>query len=173
MFNAIHGLPVHALVVHAAVGAIPLLTLLSILFVVPRTQSWSRWPLAVLGVGAPVIALVAKQSGQALQHALGLRGGSSPVAVLVLRHAQLANTLVVFVVVHGALAILTALTVGPGAPFAARVPARAARATGVALPALMLVAAVLTSVWVYRVGDIGARAVWNPTGTVNYSRSGN
>jgi hypothetical protein len=26
--------------------------------------------------------------------------------------------------------------------------------------------------WVYRVGDIGSRAVWNPEGTVSYSTSG-
>ena len=40
-----HGLPVHALAVHAAVVFVPLAALLAILFVVPRTRAWAALPM--------------------------------------------------------------------------------------------------------------------------------
>ena len=36
------------------------------------------------------------------------------------------------------------------------------------LPVALVVVGVLVLVWCYRVGDIGSRAVWNPTGTQTY-----
>ncbi len=38
-------------------------------------------------------------------------------------------------------------------------------ALGIVLLLLLLAAAVVATLWTVRVGDIGARAVWNPTGT--------
>jgi hypothetical protein len=49
---------------------------------------------------------------------------------------------------------------------------RGSRGRDVALMALLVVAAAVTAFWVYRVGDIGAHAVWNPAGTQDYSAPG-
>jgi hypothetical protein len=34
--------------------------------------------------------------------------------------------------------------------------------------ALLVVGALLSSYWIYRVGDLGAQAVWDPAGTIDY-----
>ncbi len=45
-------------------------------------------------------------------------------------------------------------------------------ALAIVLPVLLVVVGAVAGFWVYRVGDIGSRAVWNPTGTQDYSVSG-
>jgi hypothetical protein len=51
-------------------------------------------------------------------------------------------------------------------------PRRPPVAIEVGLPVLLVIVALVMAYWVYRVGDIGSRAVWNPEGSVNYSTSG-
>jgi hypothetical protein len=50
-------------------------------------------------------------------------------------------------------------------------PRRTPVAIEVGLPVLLVIAGLVMAFWVYRVGDIGSRAVWNPEGNVNYSTS--
>jgi hypothetical protein len=50
-------------------------------------------------------------------------------------------------------------------------PRRPPVAIEVGLPVLLVIVGLVMAFWVYRVGDIGARAVWNPEGTVDYSTS--
>ena len=40
---------------------------------------------------------------------------------------------------------------------------QAAAIVRIVLPILLVAAAVVALVWIVRVGDLGARAVWNPT----------
>ena len=64
MFGEFRGLPLHVLVVHAAVIFVPLAALCAILFVaLPRWRYQLRWPLVVLTVISFVNVLVAVQSG--------------------------------------------------------------------------------------------------------------
>jgi len=92
MFDLIGGLPVHALVVHAVVVLLPLLAVVTVVFVIrPRWRRELPWAILgnLLAFGA---ALVAKQSGLKLQARLsGLTG--KPVATW---HAHLATWLPTF-----------------------------------------------------------------------------
>ena len=169
MFDSVGDLPLHPLVIHAVVMSIPLTLLLSVLFAVPRTRRWARWPLALVAVGALGATLLAKESGEALQRAIRL---GAQAAGLVAEHARLANQLVILVAAVAAVAVLAALTVG--GPFGRgndRSPTGAGRVWSLAVPLVLVLLAATASFWAYRVGDLGARAVWNPAGTVNYSAS--
>jgi uncharacterized membrane protein len=160
VFDSIGDMPLHPLVVHAVVVGAPLAALLGFVFAVPRFRAWARWPLAIVSVGAFAAAVVAKESGQALRRALDIGPDSGPVAPLIARHAVLATQLLVVLAAYGVLALLSAFVVG--------------RRDGVVrlvdrvLPVLLVGVGVLVLVWCYRVGDIGSRAVWNPTGTQTY-----
>ena len=92
MFDNLGNLPLHPLVVHAAVVGIPLAALLAFLFAFPRTREWARWPLAITVVGATAVTFVARQSGLAFEAALGIKPGN-PVGDLILQHSLLANQL--------------------------------------------------------------------------------
>jgi hypothetical protein len=67
VFDEFNGLPMHPLVVHAAVVFVPLLCLLAVVYaVVPRVRLMVGWAAAALAVGAPIAAWVATRSGAAL-----------------------------------------------------------------------------------------------------------
>jgi hypothetical protein len=155
VFDVIAGLPVHALVVHAVVVLLPLMSLITIVFVVrPR---WRReLPWAILG-NAVVLAATyaAKESGEKLQSRLSA-ATQQPVAV---KHGELGAVLPYY-----ALALLVAsviaylllrrTTAGDATPSTARLTL----AVG-----LVLVAGIAATVWTYRTGDSGARQVWEDT----------
>jgi glucan phosphoethanolaminetransferase (alkaline phosphatase superfamily) len=166
VFDSFNGLPLHALVLHTVVIAVPLATLLAILFGIPRTRSWARWPLAVVAVGTLAVTYVTRQSGLALEKALGIRPGN-PVGNLITKHSQLATQLLIIVIVFAVLALASVILVS-------RKPVRGGgrRALDVVLPLLLIAAGLVMSIWVVRVGDLGARAVWNPEGKTSYSSTG-
>lgn len=164
----IGGLPLHPLIVHFVVVLLPIAVLGSILTAVwPAVRRRFGW-LAVAAAGvATVLVPVAKMSGDNL----AARVGSDP---LVVKHEELGNqliwwTLPLFVLV-GAVMVLHSRSerratakVAVGSAGAEPVEDRPSGP-----PALvMIVAAVLTvgvaigtGIHVYRVGDAGARAVW-------------
>jgi glucan phosphoethanolaminetransferase (alkaline phosphatase superfamily) len=163
VFDSFNGLPLHALVLHTVVIAVPLATLLAILFGIPRTRSWARWPLAVVAVGTLAVTYVTRQSGLALEKAMGIRPGN-PVGNLITKHSQLATQLLIIVIVFAVLALASVILVS-------RMPVRGGgrRVLDVVLPLLLIAAGLVMSIWVVRVGDLGARAVWNPEGKTSYS----
>ena len=164
MFDSIGNMPLHPLVVHAVVVGAPLAALLGFLFVVPRFRAWARWPLAIVAVGAFAAGVVAKESGEGLQRALGLGSADgNPVAALIAQHSMLAGQLVWILAGYGVLALANAFVVTRTGRTGSAV-----RAIDRVLPVLLVVVGVLVLVWCYRVGDIGSRAVWNPTGTQTY-----
>ncbi|MEK8104897.1 hypothetical protein NKG94_06190 [Micromonospora sp. M12] len=66
MFEEFMGLPAHPLVLHLAVVFVPLLALLTVGYaLVPPIRPHTRWVLALLALGAPVAALLARLSGDA------------------------------------------------------------------------------------------------------------
>jgi uncharacterized membrane protein len=161
VFDTFTGLPLHPLAVHAAIALVPLAGILGVLFAIPRTRSWARWPLAVVGVAAAAATLVARQSGEALEAAggLGAAGLGGPVADLIEEHERLGTQLLVIVIAYAVLAVaallLTRRTVtGPGVS---------------ALGIVLVVVAAGMTFWGYRVGDLGAQAVWDPAGSADYS----
>jgi hypothetical protein len=162
MFDQIGNLPLHPLVVHAAVAGIPLAALLAFLFAFPKTRQWARWPLAITVVGVTAVTFVARQSGLAFEAALGITPGN-PVGDLILRHSLLAKQLFYIMIVFAVIGLLNVFLVSrrssDGAEGAAKQPA----IVRVVLPTLLVAAAAVALAWVVRVGDLGARAVWNPT----------
>jgi hypothetical protein len=167
VFDSIGDLPLHPLVIHAAVLGVPVTLLLALLFTVPRTRSWARWPLAIAGVGSLGAVFVARESGEALMTMLltSERLGDE-AALLVFRHSELATSLLYLTAALAVLAVGNAVVVGRLGGTAER---RGSRGRDAILLALLLAVAALASLWVYRVGDLGATAVWNPTGTTSYS----
>lgn len=156
----ITGLPVHALVVHAAVVLIPLSCLLAIAFAVLPGWRWLfRWPTAVAAVVCVGIAYLSTTSGHALEH-------SRPELEQLIRvHEQRGDQLARLTVLLAVLVVVGALLLpGPSALVSGRgaVTPRVARASWLSwlLPLLLVVAAVVVLVQTVLTGDAGARAVW-------------
>jgi hypothetical protein len=160
MFDQFGGLPLHALVIHAAVVLTPLTAFLGIVFAVVRPWRWLlRWPLvatAVLTLGAVFVSV---QSGKAFRERIDVSDE------VIHSHAEagelLLNAMYGYVVLAAAAAFVL------GGPSALR-SGRGAR-SGLATPVQAIVAVVLVlgslavSYQVYKTGDSGARAVWGFT----------
>ncbi len=159
----INGLPLHPLVVHAAVVLVPLAVLGTIVAVVwPAARR--RYGSLVLGTAflATVCSILAEQSGEGLEHVL-------PRSAAIEAHQELGDTLKLLAgglfVVFGAYLFLhrrAAAAVrheGPGTATAPTMAGGTRVAAGV-LAALTIVLALVTAVQVYRIGDSGAQAVW-------------
>ncbi len=150
MFDLVNGLPVHPLVVHAVVVLLPLACLGAIAIVV-RPAWRERYGVLVVACAAiaTVLIPVATSSGEALEERVGEPGA----------HAEMGDTLLWFAI---PLLLLSAALVWidrrrrTGHDSSRLETPRVVQVVAV----LALVAAVATSVQVYRVGDSGARAAW-------------
>ena len=69
----INGVPLHPLVVHAAVVFVPLAALAVIAFLVPRWRWAARWPAVVLVVGATAAVQLSTLTGETLEETRGPR----------------------------------------------------------------------------------------------------
>lgn len=173
MFDEFRGLPLHPLVVHAAVALLPVTAMLGVLFVIPRLRRRLRWPLLAATLASLLTLFVTRQSGEALEESLNLGG---PTAQAVERHQELANQLVLLTVALTVVVIVAVLAARPTAqPVAAdktstRIdPQHGQAAVQTILAVLVLLASVAVGVQTARVGEAGSRAVWNPTGDASFS----
>jgi hypothetical protein len=162
VFDNLGNLPLHPLVVHAVVVGVPLAALLAFLFAFPKTREWARWPLAITLVGATGVTFVARQSGLALEAALGIKPGN-PVGDLILRHSLLANQLFYIMIGFTVIGLLNVFVVSKRTADGVDGAAKQSAVLRIGLPILLVAAAVVALTWIVRVGDLGARAVWNPT----------
>jgi hypothetical protein len=163
MFDQIGNMPLHPLVLHAAVVGIPLAVLLAFLFVFPKTRAWARWAFGLTVLGATAATFVTKESGSALQQMKGIQPGNA-VGDLIQKHSQLADQLFIIMIIFAVIGVANVLLVSRGSSAAGTTPTGGQRLVGVMLPALLVVIAVIAMIWVIRVGDLGSRAVWNPSG---------
>ncbi|GEP39123.1 hypothetical protein NPS01_27860 [Nocardioides psychrotolerans] len=142
----INGLPLHALVVHAAVVLGPPAAPTGLLYAtVPRWRDWLRWPLAVLEAVALASIWVAYLSGEQVAEA-NTYGG--PLEPLLEEHEERAEVLRLS---------MTAFAIASFA--AAWWHAR----TGVLRTVLSLLVgatAILTLAYVVLTGDAGAQIAW-------------
>jgi hypothetical protein len=162
VFGEFHHLPVHILVVHAVVVLVPLAGLLGILFVIPRTRQWSRHAFVLVTLGALAATFVARQSGVHLMHNLDARGAPPPTDLLS-THQSRGNTLFYEMIGFAVIAVAAWLLTRNITTFQGPI------ALGVS--ALVIVAVVATGIEVYLVGEIGSKMVWNPDGTLNFSKT--
>jgi len=164
VFDSFDGLPLHPLATHAAVVLVPLAGLLGLTFALPWTRRWATVPLPVVAVGAAIATWVSVRSGEALQRVggLGATGLGGDVAEQVRVHAERADLLLVLVWAYAAVAALASLSQRRslrGRP----------RWLATALSVVLVAGAVVIVVQTVRVGETGARAVWNPSGLADYS----
>lgn len=155
----IHGIPVHPLVVHAAVVLVPLAALLAVAYAVLPSHRWrTRNPAAVLAVAAALAVQVAAMTGDQLKQSLHVDSS------LIQTHEQWAGLL------QAGSWGLAALMVAAwwALPHENPLPDKDHRAgvTALARPLVVLVpvAAVAVLVLVFLTGDAGARAVWGGAG---------
>jgi hypothetical protein len=165
VFDQIGDMPLHPLVIHVPVLGIPLGLLLTLLFAFPRTREWARWPLAVTALGSTAATWVALQSGEALEASLGITGGN-PVGDLITQHEVLADQLFYIMLGFSVVVLLNVFLVRTRrAADGSRMEGGPAMPIRILLVVAMAAIGVVAFIWVARVGDLGARAVWNPTGT--------
>lgn len=149
----INGVPLHPLVVHAAVVLTPLAALTALAYVVPRFRASLRWPLLVVTVLALASVFVAVASGEDL---LESRGMESPLIETHEERAELLRT----VMIGFTLVVAAAVAVLPrrGRDGAAT----ASRSAVLTLPVtlLLVVGAIAVTGLVVLTGDAGARSVW-------------
>jgi hypothetical protein len=162
MFDTFNGLPVHALVVHAVVVLLPLMALVTLAFTVrPKWRPGLPW--AILGnLVALGAAYAAAESGGNLQVRLSVQAGQEIAA----EHGDLGSVLPNFgiaLVVSSVLAYLLVGRTGGGRRSESR------REPGASMPAVVLAVVLVVAAggaataWTYRVGDSGAKAVWQDT----------
>jgi hypothetical protein len=141
----INGLPLHALVVHAAVVFGPLSALAGVLYAVPKWRDTVRWPLVVSVAIALGSIWVAYLSGEDLKGANTFGG---ELAALVETHQERAETLRLLMTGFAAASFVAAW--------------QHARTGGIrmALAGLVAVLAILTGIWTGLTGDAGAQIAW-------------
>ncbi|HUP99317.1 MAG TPA: hypothetical protein VM093_02555 [Aeromicrobium sp.] len=156
--DTFNGLPLHILVVHAAVILTPLAALVALALVRPSWRMRLRWPATVVVLGAWLLVWLARGSGTALQTAVADQLKGTPAGVAVMKHAALANRLNAVLFVLLLVLVLFAVLL----PKLAR-PAGTVGAVVIAVLALMVIGLVAQT------GEAGARAAWNPDGSQDYS----
>jgi uncharacterized membrane protein YqjE len=172
----VHGLPLHPLVVHAAVVLIPLAALLAVLFVIPRTRRWAALPMALVAVGALGTVWLARKSGTNLfSHVEDTSGLSdakfkaSTIGKAIVHHESLANTLFYILIPFAIVAVIVYLIwlrpswMPSGLRFTGAVQYGAC--------ALLIIGAAVVTYQCYRTGEAGSKAVYNPDGSVNFNSS--
>ncbi|GAA4120316.1 hypothetical protein GCM10022215_23750 [Nocardioides fonticola] len=148
MFDLINGLPWHPLVVHAVVVLLPLAMLGTIAIVVRPAWRVTYGPLVVACAAVGTILIpVATSSGESLEKRVGDPG----------EHAELGEQLIWFAI---PLLLLSLALVVLARRQAAGQPPIGPSALPTIVAALAVVAALATTVQVYRIGDSGAKAAW-------------
>ncbi|ONI72136.1 hypothetical protein BWI15_18850 [Kribbella sp. ALI-6-A] len=158
MFERFGDLPLHVLVIHAAVVLLPVAALLAIAFaVVPRWRWLLRWPALLLGLAALVIAYVAKESGEAFLAAI------PELEPAVKLHQERGDLLFWYVLVFTVLVVAAFLLLAGPSALASGKGAKAtkSRPLELVISAAIVVVGVLVIFQTIRTGDAGAKAVWD------------
>ena len=154
MFDQINGLPVHALILHAAVIFVPLLAAGAIVYaLMPRWRPQIGWAVGLLALVAPITTLVTMLSGSELYNRLIDQGLKGPGKEILDDHMGFGS--LTFWCTLG-LGVVTLVLVGLTWRRESTLP----KAAGIGLQAVVIVLAVVSGYYVFRTGDSGATAVW-------------
>jgi hypothetical protein len=158
MFERFGDLPMHVLVIHAAVVVLPVAALTLIAFaVLPRWRWLLRWPALVLGIGALVLAYVAKESGEAFVAAV-------PTLEQAVRvHQSRGDLLFWYCLIFAVVTVVAVWLLGGTSALASGKGAKATKSKPLELvtSAAVVVIGVLVIWQTIRTGDAGAKAVWD------------
>ncbi len=158
MFERFGDLPLHVLVIHAAVVVLPVAALTAIAFaVLPRWRWLLRWPALLLGLGSLVLAYVAKESGEAFVAAVPTLEKAVEV------HQQRGDLLFWYCLVFAVIAVVAFLLLGGPSALASGKGAKATKSRPLELltSTAVVVIGVLVIWQTIRTGDAGAKAVWD------------
>ena len=145
----INGLPLHVLVIHAAVVFGPLAGVAGLLYAaVPGWRGWLRWPLVVVAAIAAGVMWVAVLSGQDFVKDARFATAEGEFAGKLALHEERGELLRWFASGFAVVA------------FASAWWHTRRGAVGVLLNVALAALAVLTAVWTVLTGDAGAQAVW-------------
>jgi uncharacterized membrane protein len=148
-FDLINGIPVHPLVIHAAVVLVPLTALgLIAMAIWPRFSAKHGWLVVGSAAIATMSCFAAKESGEALEDRVGEPGFD---------HAELGDLMPILAAVMLIVVVALWLLDRQG-PNDAPAPRRGLR---LAVAVVGVVIALGNLVWVFRVGDSGAKSVWS------------
>lgn len=158
MFERFGDLPLHVLIIHAAVVVLPAGALVAIVFaLVPKWRWLLRWPTLLLGLGSLVIAFVARESGEAFVAAI------PQLEKIVELHEERGKLLFWFCLIFLAVTIAAFLLLGGPSQLASGKGAKATKSKPLELvvSAAVVVVGVLVIWQTIRTGDAGAKAVWD------------
>ncbi len=144
----INGVPLHPLVVHAAVVFGPLASLTALAYLVPAWRDRLRWPMVVVALVAAGSIWAAYLTGEDFFDSARFEGFSGEALDRIERHEELAETLRL---VASGFAIVAALN---------GLAHRRGGMVRTLLAVLLGAGAVATLVWVVLTGDAGAQSVW-------------
>jgi hypothetical protein len=156
------GLPAHPLFIHVPVVMIPV-SVLGAFACIARPQWFDRYGvlLCLCSIVAMSSIFLAMQAGSALEAALPLNANQ---AQLIHEHSHAAHILAIDFVLFTACLILTfsAHRISGGMPTGLGIAdtVLGSRAIYLALRVALVVVALVAAYYVYRVGDLGAKAVW-------------
>jgi hypothetical protein len=158
----LNGLPLHPLVVHAAVILGPVTALTAIAYAVLPGWRWLiRWPMVALAVATAGTVFVSKLAGEALYDDR-FAEATGALAEQIAVHEDRGTTLLWVSLVFLVIAVVAALTVGGPSALASGAGARDSRGTAVTVGvlALVVIGALALLVMTVLTGDAGSRAVW-------------
>jgi hypothetical protein len=158
----LNGLPLHPLVVHAAVILGPVTALTAVAYAVLPGWRWLiRWPMVALAVATVGTVFVARLAGEALYEDR-FSGATGALAEQISVHEDRGTTLLWVSLAFLIIAVVAALTVGGPSALATGAGARDSRgaAVTVGVLALVVIGALALLVMTVLTGDAGSRAVW-------------
>jgi hypothetical protein len=158
----INGLPLHPLVVHAAVILGPVTALTAIAYAVLPGWRWLiRWPMVLLAAATVGAVFVSKLAGEALLDDR-FANATGTLAERLEVHQDRGTLLLWVAIAFLVVAVVAAFTVGGPSALASGAGARDSRGTAVTVGvlALVVVGAVALLVMTVLTGDAGSRAVW-------------
>jgi uncharacterized membrane protein len=163
VFEEFQGIPMHPLLVHAAVVLLPLQVMAGIAFaVLPRFRRYLGWFVAGTAVAAPVAAFIARQSGLALRDRL-VRNGTSDAGVLasIQEHNDFADLAMYSSIALGVLMlVLLILEVRRTRTAVDGAGSGGMNILMIVVMVLTLGAAGTTGYYIFQTGDTGAKMTW-------------
>lgn len=157
------GIPVHPLLVHAAVVFVPLLATLAVAYaLLPFIRPHTRWVLGLLALAGPAAALLAKLSGDRFFNRLVDRDLVTTGFVPRLEEHQNLGTMTLWVTIAlGVLTLALVYLVDRGAGvLALRGGTGSRQIVSTVVSVLVVIAAAIALYYVIRTGDTGSKAVW-------------